>query len=334
MFKYPKSIKLFKESLYFLFMAFRKRKELSLITDQTDLIRANDILLFSTMKNEGHRLSFFLDYYRKLGINHFLIVDNGSTDNTVEFLAKQPDVTHFYTEGSYKYSNFGMHWLNYLLFKYGRNHWCFTCDPDELFVYPYMETRDLKDLTEYLGSIKQESFFTIMLDMYSDKPVSQSLYEPGTNPVDTCPYFDSTGYSKKYNHFHNNLYVQGGVRRRIFSINEPASAPALNKISLVNWKWNYVYLSSMHMMLPRHLNRCVDENKVTGALLHYKFISQLDEKVKQEILAKQHYNESAEYKEYDKVIQREEVLFDEVVSSRFVGWKDLAHRGLINIGSW
>ena len=34
------------------------------------------------MRNEKIRLPFFLRYYRNLGVNHFLIVDNDSTDGT------------------------------------------------------------------------------------------------------------------------------------------------------------------------------------------------------------------------------------------------------------
>ncbi|GGO79537.1 hypothetical protein GCM10011348_14070 [Marinobacterium nitratireducens] len=332
--KFYRLYKWLKELSPFFVNSYKLSCELQRVGGSKEGIDKGDILLFSTMKNEGHRLEYFLDYYRKLGVDHFFIVDNGSTDNTADFISTQPDVTHFYTEGSYKDSNFGMHWLNYLLFKYGRGHWCFTCDPDEFFVYPHMETRDLRDLTQYLESLKQDSFFTVMLDMYSDKPVSQSWYEPGTDPVETCPYFDGTGYSKQHNPNFRNLYLQGGVRRRVFSKDEPASAPALNKVPLVKWKWNYAYISSMHMMLPRRLNRCVDERMVTGALLHFKFISQLDEKVKQEMVAKQHYNDSAEYKQYDDVIQAGEVLFDDQVSTRFTGWKDLARRGLINLGGW
>lgn len=318
----------------FFYQAHKKGKELTVKLDNRCNIKKEDIVLFATMKNEGHRLSYFLDYYRKLGVNHFFIVDNGSTDNTAEIINKQQDVTHYYTFGSYKNSSFGMHWLNYLLFKYGRGHWCFICDPDEFFVYPHMESRDLKDLTQYLESIKQDSLFTVMLDMYSDKAVADTYYEEGTDPLKVCKYFDGYGYSKQYNPNYRNLYVQGGVRQRVFSKEKPSHAPALNKVPLVKWKWNYAYISSMHMMLPRRLNRCIDERMVTGALLHFKFISQLDDKVKQEMVAKQHYNDSAEYKQYGTVIEKKDLLYNKNVSVAFSGWKDLAKRGLLNLGGW
>jgi len=297
-------------------------------------IQPSEIILFSTMKNEGHRLEYFLKYYRALGVSHFVIVDNDSDDSTVEYLSTQADVTLYHTKASYKDSNFGMHWLNFLLSKYGEGHWCLTCDPDEFIVYPHIETRDLIDLTQYMDSIKQESFFTTMLDMYSDKPVSQTRYQPGSDPLEVCKYFDGYGYSKSYNHDITNLFVQGGVRKRIFSRNSPASSPALNKVPLVKWKKGYTYISSMHMILPKRLNRCIDERMVTGALLHFKFISQLDDKVKEEMVAKQHYNDSAEYKQYGDVINAQGVLFNSNVSIPFTGWQDLARRGLLNIGGW
>ena len=95
-----------------------------------------------------------------------------------------------------------------------------------------------------------------------------------------------------------------------------------------------MYISSMHMMLPRRLNRCFSAQLTTGALLHFKFISQLDEKVKQEMVAKQHYNDSAEYKQYGAVIDKKDMLYDENISIPFIGWEDLAKRGLLNIGGW
>lgn len=54
----------------------RKRRELTPVADRTATIRPPDILLFATLRNERVRLPYFLQYYRDLGVNHFLIVDN------------------------------------------------------------------------------------------------------------------------------------------------------------------------------------------------------------------------------------------------------------------
>ncbi|MEO0831572.1 MAG: glycosyltransferase family 2 protein, partial [Pseudomonadota bacterium] len=57
--------------------AFRKRRELKRVVNRTDQIRPTDLLAFTTLRNEMVRLPFFLNYYREMGINQFLIVDNG-----------------------------------------------------------------------------------------------------------------------------------------------------------------------------------------------------------------------------------------------------------------
>lgn len=323
-----------KELFPILAKGVRSSRDLELRQDNRSAIDAKDIMVFCTMKNEGHRLPFFLDYYRNLGVGHFIFVDNGSTDDTAALLADQHDVTVFYTEASYKASNFGMHWLNYLLFRYGRGHWCLTCDPDEFLVYPYMDHRDLKDLTDYLSSLKEDAFFSVMVDMYSKAPVEDAVYTSGQDPLEVCPYFDKVGYSKIHYKRYRNQFIQGGVRRRVFSKDNPRGAPALNKVPLVKWKWNYAYIESMHMAIPRRLNNTCYITKTSGALLHYKFISQLKDKVEEELVAKQHFNDSAEYKMYDGVIKEKTALYDESVSQRFDSWKDLAKLGLINTGEW
>ena len=73
--------------------AFRKRCELTCSLDQTAAIGAKSVLAFVTLRNEKPRLPYFLNYYRKLGVDHFLFVDNGSGDGRHELLSAEPDVS-------------------------------------------------------------------------------------------------------------------------------------------------------------------------------------------------------------------------------------------------
>ena len=79
--------------------------------DRTTGIKRTDILLFVTVRNEEERLPYFLDYYRRLGIDHFLFVDNASTDGTGELLRRQDDVSLWSSDQSYRLSRFGVDWL-------------------------------------------------------------------------------------------------------------------------------------------------------------------------------------------------------------------------------
>ena len=52
-----------------------------------------DILLVSVVKDEMYFLPEFLTHYRALGVEHFVFLDDASTDGTTDFLTRQPDVS-------------------------------------------------------------------------------------------------------------------------------------------------------------------------------------------------------------------------------------------------
>jgi len=93
------------------------------------------ILAFICLRNERARLPYFLEYYRKLGVRYFFVVDNNSDDGSTEYLKNQSDVVYFWTDGSYKASAAGRYWTHELASHYGLGHWCLTLDVDELLVY-------------------------------------------------------------------------------------------------------------------------------------------------------------------------------------------------------
>ena len=136
------------------------------MVDRTQAIKPKDILLFSTLRNERIRLPFFLKYYRDMGVNHFVIVDNDSDDGSRQYLLDQPDVSLWTTDASYKRSRFGVDWLNWLQRKYAHGHWCLVVDPDEFLVYPFCDTRPLRALTDWLDASSIKSFGAMLLDMY------------------------------------------------------------------------------------------------------------------------------------------------------------------------
>src|SRR6056297_2123125 len=103
--------------------AFRKRRQLSPVADRTAAIRPGDVLAFTTLRNERTHLPYFLDYYRRQGVAHFLMVDNGSDDGSRDLLADQPDVSLWASAHGYRQSRFGADWLNWLQSRHGHGHW-------------------------------------------------------------------------------------------------------------------------------------------------------------------------------------------------------------------
>jgi hypothetical protein len=306
-----------------LFVSFEKSVELELIKFG-DFNFSKNILLFCTLRNECVRMPYFLEYYRNLGVEHFFFVDNNSTDGFVDLVKDDQDVTLYHTNHSYKDSNFGMDWLNFLLNKYGSGKWCITCDPDEFVVYPFCESLKLDQLTKILDANNQISLYGTMLDMY---PKEDEVYKSGMNPLDCSPYFDKTGYTYKPNEYCDSVWAQGGVRSRLLFSDDPDGAPALNKIPLVKWSQDFYYISSMHHGFPNQMNASY-KSGITGAVLHFKFLSTFKEKVEEEIQRKEHYNDSSEYKQYNSMIDNLE-FYDPKFSVRYINTEQLIHLNLI-----
>ena len=80
-----------------------------------------EIRLFAKVRNEALRLPYFLAYYRKLGIDRFFIVDNGSADHTVEILRRNSNCHIFQTDQKMADLRAGMDWIEPLLAEYGEN---------------------------------------------------------------------------------------------------------------------------------------------------------------------------------------------------------------------
>ena len=316
--------------------ALRKRRELSCLRDRTARIAPDDILLFSTLRNERIRLPYFLKYYRGLGVNHFLMVDNGSDDGSRAYLEDQDDVTLYHTNASYKRARFGTDWLNWLLRRFAHDHWALVVDLDEFFVYPFFDTRPLRALTDWLDGSGVRSFSAMLIDMYPKGPLDSQPYHEGQDPLEIVQWFDSGNYMITRNREYQNLWVQGGPRARLFFRNDPKSAPALNKIPLVKWHRKYVYANSTHMLLPRGLNLVYDEyggEKASGALLHAKFLDSFIEKTEEELERGEHFAASREYRAYSAQLKESPVLWCKW-SEKYINWRQLEILGLMSKGNW
>lgn len=316
--------------------AVRKSGELTPVQDHTGAIRPDDILLVCTMRNEQIRLPYFLQYYRSMGINHFLFVDNGSTDGTAAYLSGMEDVSLWHTAASYKRAGYGIDWMNYLKRKYAHGHWVLVVDPDEFFIYPFCDTRPIRALTDWLDNSAIRSFSAMLLDVYPKGRVGEVPYQAGQNPLEIAHWFDSGNYTISRNPEYGNLWIQGGPRARVFFADQPRKAPALNKIPLVKWHRRYAYASSTHALLPRGLNQVYETNggeKASGALLHTKFLDTFTAKAEEELQRGQHYGGSVEYRAYAGKLAEQPELWCKW-SEKYINWRQLEILGLMSKGNW
>ena len=318
------------------FRAFRKGRDLTPLRDRSGTIRRHDILVFATLRNERVRLPYFLKYYREMGINHFLVVDNGSDDGSTEYLVAQGDVSVWASAASYKRSRFGADWMNWLQSRHGHGHWTLTVDVDEFLIYPFCDTRPIRALTDWLDASSIRSFGAMLIDMYPKGALDAQPYTEGDDPLAIASWFDSGNYTISKNQLFGNLWIQGGPRMRMFFADAPERAPALNKIPLVRWDRDYAWVSSTHMLLPRGLNQIFDEwggEKASGCLLHAKFLDTFAVKSAEELERRQHYANSHEYQAYHRQLRDNPDIWCKW-SEKFINWRQLEILGLMSKGNW
>lgn len=319
-----------------LIRAYRKSRQLTCLQNNTTAIQKDDVLLVCTLRNERIRLPYFMKYYRDLGVKHFLFIDNDSDDGSREYLIGEKDVSLWHTAASYKKALYGVHWMNGLARKYCHNHWTLTVDVDEFFVFPFCDTRPILALTDWLDNSGVQSFSAMLIDMYPKGPIDAQPYQEGMDPMEIAQWFDSGNYMLSTNAEYQNLWIQGGPRARVFFNDDPVNAPSLNKIPLVKWHKDYVYMHSTHMLLPRRLNHVYATEggeKASGALLHTKFLSTFVQKTEEELKRRQHYAGSREYLAYYNRLQDDPELWCNW-SEKYINWRQLEILGLISKGNW
>lgn len=317
-----------------LWRSLKRRHEIAPVSGGA--IPNGGVLVFSTMRNEMLRIEHWLAHYRRLGVSHFLIVDNNSDDGTADFLAQQDDVSVWSTSDSYKASRFGVDWLTCLQRKYAHGRWCLTVDADEILVYPDCDALGLDALTAHLDAHGRWAFGALMLDMYPKGPVGQASYVAGNDPMTVLSWFDVGNYRAQIHRVFGNLWIQGGIRDRMFFGSKPARAPTLNKTPLVKWQRGFAYVTSTHQILPRRLNDVFDTgqgDRVSGVLLHTKFLPNIGDKSAEELRRGQHFENSDLYTPYyTALIDDPDLWYDESV--RYEGLDQLESLGLMTRGTW
>lgn len=320
----------------FLARALYRRSQLDPVANRTSAILRGDVLCFLCVRNEAARLPHFLRHHRALGVRHFLIVDNASTDGTDQLLLSQPDVSLWRTTASYKAARFGMDWLGWLQLRYGHQHWCLTLDADELLIYPHWETRTLPALTDWLDRQGRASFGALTVDMYPAGSVSEGFVGPDDDPINHLGWFDAGNYQVQIQPRMRNLWVQGGARARVFFAASPRQAPTLNKTPLVRWHWRYAYVNSTHALLPVALNEvyATDGGELTsGILLHTKFLPGITDRSSEEKQRGEHFADAAQYAAYYDRLTADPVLHC-AASTRYTGWRQMEALGLMSRGGW
>ena len=257
-------------------------------------ISPNKLSAYCVVYNEMFYLPAFLDHYRSLGIEQFIFIDDGSTDESFAYLASQPDTVIAQPEMRYgdklNGKRAGPQWKSIFAQRYLQGRWSLCVDADEFLVFGLPSLHDVIEKAESRGDL---GLGAVMVDMYpaqlaaldgTEAPNSFSSMLQSYPFFDRGPYLDwQVGLLKPrviYEGAFGRLLKEHAIRTSDYSSRltrfleriRPAKARSVFKVPLVRWGAGLQYLNA-HTL--NHAPTTCDGL----ALLHFKFTSALREKM-------------------------------------------------------
>jgi glycosyltransferase involved in cell wall biosynthesis len=248
------------------------------------------IVLVACVRDEMIRITQFLDHYRRIGVDHFAIVDNASEDGTAEFLEQQGDVSLYRTSQSFGGGG-GWAWIETLLERHAAGRWCLVADADELLVYPGYPERSVRDVIAYHEAHGFTAMASLLLDMYA------ATLRPQQDAVgslfDLCPYYDSDGIRVACRVLLDGAQDRrvGGFRQRVLG-----TQVILNKVALFHNR------PGVGLSMGNHAIRGARCSDLRAVHLHFKFLPDFHERVVLAIARGQYWNGSSEYRSYARAL--------------------------------
>ena len=299
---------------------------------QQEVNRENQrpIYLLCVFRDENLLLEYFIEYYRTLGITHFIMIDNLSEDEGPEYLKNLRDINliMYRADDSYRDAAYGTKWVNQILEKYCIDQYCFTVDADELFLFDSRKYHTLHDLIDEMESSGSNTIPTTLLDMYPER--TNDSYRKGIGFLKHSPYFDdlnTTYYEERGPIYESFVFRVGGVRKRALG-----ATVCIQKFPFFKFDFYPLGVAPGYHFFQADGKTLLQSNKVKlhdapGVLLHFKFIKpQIQDFVEQRIARNEDWDDSAEYKAYQKAFGTENValdLYDERFSRKLNNVADL-----------
>lgn len=284
--------------------------------------RPGEVWLFAVVRNEALRLPAFLRHHFDLGVTHVILLDNGSTDDTLSIADADPRIHVFKTSQSFAGNKIA--WQELLLRRYGTGHWNLVLDADELFAYREMDTLSLPDLVRSLDAENAQALHSAFIEMFPRGPLRDLHYAPGGSLPDAAPYFDATPYVRvPYRSVFglpgSTFVYMGGTRQRVFGGEFGCSKVPLFK-----------YAPGQFLRLGLHTIEGARLSSHQAAVLHFKYLQDFHEKVARESVRNVYWNGAAEYKAYAALLAKNpDFTLWHPDACHYDSWHSLANAGLI-----
>lgn len=217
--------------------ALRRRRFAASVTHEhgpTTLDAApQDVVLIALVRNGSYYLDAFFDYYRGLGVQHFVFFDNGSTDDTLARIRQEPGT--IIDRSPLPLAGYEDLIRQYPAQTYGENRWCLYVDMDEIFDFEGRAEIGLQGLITYLEAEGHTALPAQMLEMFPKGGLNAAAKLPFDEALAAFSYFDISTV-KRYDYHSDEIefsallkdntlsseaikFCFGGVRGKVFGEN-------------------------------------------------------------------------------------------------------------------
>lgn len=283
----------------------------------------DEVLLMSIVRNGGSHTRPFLEHHFRLGVRHIVLLDNGSTDDTVAVAREFDAVTVLRTRLPYRaYENT---LKRYLARRFSSNRWNLIVDLDERFDYPGSDTVRLPEVIRYLNAHGYTAVVAQMLDMFPDCALGELGRFDDVLPEAAHVYYDTSDVRSSEYAFGTLSTADvrmhwDGIRSRLFG-----SKHGLSKAALVRVQEGADLFVYWHHAPQAHVA------DFTAVLLHYPFAASFHEKVKDAVETMRYGQFSvSDYGRFWKVLQeRPETRFRLPAARRWRGVQALVDENFL-----
>lgn len=138
-------------------------------------------------QNTAFHLPRLVAHHRTLGIEHFVLLDNASTDRSVECAA---DLGMIVVSCDLAFRDFQMEMRHAATMAFCRGGWRLVVDSDELFDYPGAAQRSLPEVLAWLNARGQTAVVAQMLDLVPEDGLTEALDADYDQAIAACSWYD------------------------------------------------------------------------------------------------------------------------------------------------
>lgn len=286
-------------------------------------LEPGQVLATCVVRNGESHVRPFVEHHLGLGVHHVVLLDNGSTDGTVEAARGLDRVTVLRTDAPYR--EFENTMKRYLVRRFCRGRWNLCLDIDERFDYPGSDAAALPALLRRLDGLGFTAVVAHMLDRFPDCELGE-LERIGRAPADDVHAFYDVAGVRRTDYLWgepSNPEIRmywGGIRSTLFG-----SEQGLTKAPLVR------AADRVELFADWHHARGVRVADFTAVLLHFPFAGSFRAKVEDAVRTGRYGGISVtEYGRYrDGLVHAAERRFRQSTSRRWRGVDDLLDEGFL-----